>query len=200
MIPDPAPHVPTSEILDRLLKLLKDASPDHVTVAWLFGSLRERSFGIMLLLIALGGLIPGVVVLAGLALLIPAFQMILARPFPVLPGFIASRRFSTRSVACLIYYATPPLRWLERFTYPRWPTPFETTKRVIGVVVFLLALTLLFPLPFFYVIPSFVIMLIAFAFLERDGVLLSISLLLAIISVAITAATVWATIIVARFL
>jgi hypothetical protein len=192
MIPDPAPHVSTSEIL---AKLLEDASPEHVTVAWLFGSLRERSFGILLLFIALVGLIPGVVFLAGLVLLIPAFQMMLARPFPVLPGFITSRRLSTRSVARLISYATPPLRWLERFTHPRWSTPFETTKRVIGAVVFLLALTLLSPLPFFYMIPSFVIMLIAFAFLEKDGVLLSISLVLAILSVVITAATIWATVI-----
>jgi hypothetical protein len=71
---------------------------------------------------------------------------------------------------------------------------------VIGAVVFLLALTLLSPLPFLYVIPSIAIMLIAFAFLERDGILLSISLLLATISIAITAATVWATVIVVRFL
>jgi hypothetical protein len=197
MIMDPAPHVPTSEILDGLLK---NASPDHVTVAWLLGSLRERSFGIFLLFVALVSLIPGIVILAGLALLIPAFQMMLARPFPVLPGFIASRRLKTRSVARLIYYATPSLRWLERFTHPRWSTPFETTKRVIGAVVFLLALTLLSPLPFLYVIPSFVIMLIAFAFLEKDGILLSISLLLATISIAITAATVWATVITVRFL
>jgi hypothetical protein len=197
MIPDPAPHVPTSEILDGLLK---NASPDHVTVAWLLGSLRERSFGIFLLFLALVSLIPGIVILAALALLIPAFQMMLARPFPVLPGFIASRRLQTRTVARLIYYATPSLRWLERFTHPRWSTPFETTKREIGAVVFLLALTLLSPLPFFYVIPSFVIMLIAFAFLEKDGILLSISLLLATISIAITAATVWATVIAVRFL
>lgn len=197
MIPDPAPHVPTSEIL---AKLLENASPEHVTVAWLLGSLRERSFGIFLLLIALLGLLPGVVILAGLVLLIPAFQMMLARPFPVLPGFIASRRLSTRSVARLIYFATPPLKWLERVAYPRWSTPFEMTKRVIGAVVFLLAITLFSPLPFFYMIPSFVIILIAFSFLEKDGVLLSISLVLAILSVVITAATIWATVIGARLL
>ena len=197
MIPDSAPHVPTSEILD---KLLINVPSDHVTLAWLLESLRERSFGVLLLLSALMGFLPGIVILAGLVLLYLAFQMILARPFPVLPGFVESRCLSTRRVARLIHFATPPLRWLERFTYPRWDTPFETTKRVIGVVVFLLALTLFSPLPFFYIIPSFTIMLIAFAFLERDGVLLSVSLLLAIISVTITAATVWATVIAVRFL
>lgn len=197
MIREPEPHVPTSEVLD---KLLKDASPDHVTLAWLFGSLRERSFGILLLLLALVGLLPGVAIFTGLLLFIPAFQMILARPFPVLPGSIASRRLSTRSVARLVRHITPPLRWLERFTYPRWSTPFETTKRVIGAVVLLLALTILFPLPFFHIIPSLVILLIAFSLLEQDGVLLLISLLLALISIAITTAMVWATVTAAHFL
>jgi len=197
MTPLTAPHVRTSEILDGLLK---DASPDYVTLAWLFGSLRERSFGILLLLIALIGLLPGASIFTGLFLLIPAVQMILARPFPVLPGVIASRRLSTPSVARLVRHVTPVLRWLERFTYPRWTTPFESTTRVIGTVVLLLALTLLPPLPFSHIIPAIVIMLIAFSFLEKDGVLLLMSLLCAVVSIAITVATVWATVIGANLL
>lgn len=191
------PHVPTSEVL---VELLRGTSSDHVTLAWLLGSLRERSFGIFLFLIALVGLLPGVSFVAGLLLTIPAVQMILARPFPVLPDAIASRRLPIERVARLVARILPPLRWLERFVYPRWSTPFETTKRVIGVVVLLLAPTLLSPLPFSHIIPILVIMLIAFAFLEQDGVLLSIALLFAAISIAVTAGTVWATIVTARLL
>ena len=35
------------------------------------------------------------------------------------------------------------LRYLERFIRPRWPTPFEATKRVIGGFVLLLGVCLL---------------------------------------------------------
>jgi hypothetical protein len=39
---------------------LRDAPPDDVTIAWLLGSLHKRSFGLVMLLIALVGLVPGV--------------------------------------------------------------------------------------------------------------------------------------------
>jgi hypothetical protein len=48
------PHVPTSAVLEQLLK---EAPPDHVTLAWLTGSLRERSFGLVMLIMALAGLV-----------------------------------------------------------------------------------------------------------------------------------------------
>lgn len=196
MIRELAPRVPTSQVLEQLLK---DASPDHVTLAWLLGSLRERSFGILLLLIALVGLLPGASIFSGLFLLIPALQMILARPFPVLPVLITSRRLSTRSIARLLRHAVPSLRWLERFTYPRWSTPFESTKRVIGVVVLMTALSLVFSLPLFHILPALAIILIAFSFLEQDGLLLLVSLLVALVSIAITITTVWATVLAVYF-
>ena len=39
---------------------MRDAPPDDVTIAWLLGSLHKRSFGLVMLLIALVGLVPGV--------------------------------------------------------------------------------------------------------------------------------------------
>jgi len=50
------PHVPTSVVLEELLK---ETPPDHVTLAWLIGGLRERSFGLVLLIMALTDLVPG---------------------------------------------------------------------------------------------------------------------------------------------
>jgi hypothetical protein len=56
-----------------------------------------------------------------------------------------------------------------------WHTPFEATKRVVGSIIILLAATLLLPLPFSHIIPPLVIMLISFAYLEDEGMLLCIS-------------------------
>jgi hypothetical protein len=194
MISDKAPHEPTSKILDGLLQ---DAPPDHVSLAWLIGGLRERSFGVILLVVAIVGMLPGVATFTGLLLFFPSYQMIRARPSPVLPGFIASRRVSTGKVARVLRNVTPLLRWLERFSYPRWATPFEATKRGVGVMVMLLAISLLSPLPFSQIIPNLIIILIAFSFLEADGVLLSVSVVLAVVSMAITAAAIWGTVIAA---
>jgi hypothetical protein len=83
---------------------------------------------------------------------------------------------------------------MEALIRPRLQTPFPATKRLVGLVVLLLAATLIWPFPFSQVIPALVIMLISFAYLEEDGVLLGISLAAALLSFFITTATIWATV------
>ena len=187
----------TSSILDGLLRGQQN---DQVTLGWIVEQLGERSFGIVMLLVALAGLVPGVSPVAGIVLALPAIQMIRAHHGPVLPRFVATRHLSRRRLQRLIERIVPILRRMEKFVHPRWATPFEATKRVVGFVILLLCPTLLVPLPFSHVIPALVIMLLAFAFLEEDGMLLCLALASAAISLAITAATVWGTIEAGRFL
>ena len=71
---------------------------------------------------------------------------------------------------------------------------------MVGIVVLLLALSLLSPLPFGQIIPNLVVILIAFALLEADGLLLSVALVLAFVSIAFTAAAIWGTVIAAGWL
>jgi len=73
-------------------------------------------------------------------------------------------------------------------------TPFQTTKRLVGSIVLLLAISLIWPVPLSNVVPALVIALISLAYLEEVGVLLCISVVAALVSLAITAAIVWATI------
>ena len=68
------------------------------------------------------------------------------------------------------------LRYLERVIHPRWLTPFEATKRVVGGVVLLLGVSLLAPIPLSNVPPALLMVLIAFAYLEEDGLLLCAAL------------------------
>lgn len=184
-------RLPTSVVLNDLLA---DAPGDHVTLAWVIGRLQERSFGLVMLLLALIALVPGLSTFIGVLLTVPAVQMILARHNPVLPRFVAERRLQTRRLASLIARVLPVLRRIETLIRPRWPTPFETTKRVVGAIILLLSVTLVAPIPLSHVIPSFAIMLVALAYLEEDGVMLCVALAVAISSLAITAATVWATV------
>jgi hypothetical protein len=182
-------RVPTSEILRRLMT---DAQGDTVTLAWLIEALRERSFGLVLLLMGLVALVPGGSTIVGVLLIFPATQMILARQTPSLPAFIASRRISTARMARLSLRAAGLLQWIETFTKPRWRTPFQATKRAVGVVVLLLAPTLVWPFPFSHIIPALVIVLLSLAYLEEDGVILCVALAAAVVSLAITGLTVWA--------
>ena len=67
-------RAPTSVVLDELLG---PEAPEQVTLGWLLGRLGDRSFGVVLLLLALLGLLPGVSAVAGVLLMVPAFQMVL---------------------------------------------------------------------------------------------------------------------------
>ena len=184
-----------------MLQRLHDEAPsDHFTLGWLMGSLRRRSFGIVMLLLALVAMAPGVSIVAGLLLMIPAFEMIVGRPAPFFPHCIAARPLPTRHLAALVQRAVPVLRYLEKAIHPRWPTPFEATKRLVGTVVVILNTTLVFtPIPLSNVVPALVIALIALAYLEEDGLLLSIALLAAVLVVAIELMAVWETVLGAKW-
>jgi hypothetical protein len=130
----------------------------------------------------------------GILLAFPAVQMILGHESPTLPRFLASRRISTGQIARLAARIIPLFARMEALIRPRLHAPFVATKRLVGLIVLLLAGTLIWPFPFSQIIPAIVIMLISFAYLEEDGILLCVSLAAALLSLSITAATVWATV------
>src|SRR5690606_17955723 len=101
------PHVPTSAIMEGLLG---EAPPDRVTLGWVIERLGARSFGLLMFLLALLALVPGLSGLIGVLLMIPAYQMIVARHAPRLPRFIARRHLPTQRLARLIARTVPLLR------------------------------------------------------------------------------------------
>ena len=186
---NPTMPVPASVVLQQL----HDELPaDHFTLGWLMHSLHKRSFAIIMLLIALVAITPGLSVLAGLLLTIPALQMIAGKPAPIFPRRIASRSLPTRRLAAVVQRSIPVLRYLEKVVHPRWHTPLEATKRLIGAAVALLSATLvLIPIPLSNVVPALAIALISLAYLEEDGVLLSIASLVAVIVLIGATMAVW---------
>lgn len=182
-------HVPISLLFRAVLD---NAPEDYLTVAWLVCSLHERSFGMVMLVLGLLAIVPGISTVAGLLLLAIGFQMMMAREAPILPRVVASLTVPMHRVAQMIEHVSPVIGALEKIIRPRWHTPFVVTKRIVGVIVLLLAVTLFVPVPFSNIIPGLLIMLIAVAYLEEDGVLLSIALYAAVPSLVITWAEGWA--------
>jgi hypothetical protein len=185
----PDPHIPTSLVLQELLD---EAPAEHFSLDWLIDSLPDRSFGVLMLLLGLLAMVPFGSILPGLLLAILAAQMTVGRHGPVFPRRIATRPLPTRHLLRIGRQSILLLNHLERVIRPRWPTPFGATKRVIGIVVFLLTcVVLLAPVPLTNIPPGAVIALISLAYIEKDGVLLAVALLLALILLAIAAAAVW---------
>jgi exopolysaccharide synthesis protein ExoD len=136
-----------------------------------------------------------------IVLAVMAVQLIMGRGEPVFPHFIMKRRLPTKQLVRLGEHAIYVLKYLEKAVHPRWPMPFEATKRAVGIMVLLLtAVLLLMPVPLSNVAPAMVISLIAVAYIEGDGLLLAVSFLGAIILIGIASAAIWGTIVGAVFI
>ena len=187
--PDAGAFIPASAILQ---KLHDEAPAGHFTLDWLMGSLQKQSFGLIMLVLAIVAAAPGISLVGGLLLLIPAFQMIAGRPTPVFPRWIADRPLPTHHLGAVVERAIPVLRYLEKAIHPRCPMPRGATKRTIGfAVVMLSARLILTPIPFSNILPALVIALISFAYVEEDGLMLSICLLVGFVVIAADLAIVW---------
>ena len=179
---------PTSAILDRLIR---DAPADQITIAWIIDRLDRRSFGLMMVVLGILGLLPGITTFAAIVLLFPALEMLLGRERPRFPAAISKRRVDTARFARAAGRIQPILRRLERVVRPRRIDRFGRMKRVVGFAVLLLALTMLSPIPIAHMVPASAIILISFAYLEEDGMLLTFGLVAAGFSLATTGATIW---------
>lgn len=181
--------IPASAILQELHD---EAPADHFTLDWLMGSLNKHSFGLIILVLSLIAVAPGISLVGGLLLLIPSFQMVVGRPAPTFPHWISTRRLPTRHLGAVVQRAITVLRYIETTVYPRCPTPPEVTKRIVGIAVMMLSTRLLLtPIPLSNIVPALLIALIALAYIEEDGFVLSIALLAAGVVLALDLAVVW---------
>jgi hypothetical protein len=184
---DPAGEDPASSVCDVLHRLHSTAPSGGFTLGWLIDGLDRHSFGVIILLLAVIALVPGVSIIAGLLLLISGGEMALGHDAPTFPRRIATHRLPMRHLTAVLGRAVPVLRWLEKFTHPRWPTPRTATQRVVGALIALLSLALIgIPIPLGNVIVALVIGTVALAYLEEDSLLLAIGIMLSVAVLALT--------------
>ena len=175
-----------------LQELHDEAPADHFSLGWLMDRLDKHSFGLIMLLLAIVAAAPGICFVAGLLLVIAACQMIAGLPGPVFPRRIAARTLPTRHLGTVVRRAIPVLRYLEKTVHPRWPTPQEATKRVVGIAVMLLSARLILtPIPLSNIVPALIIALISLAYLEEDGLMLALGLLAGCVVLALDLEVIW---------
>ena len=125
---DARTSIPASVVLQEL----HDTAPaDQLTLGWLMDRLQKQSFGLIMLLLAIVAIAPGISIVGGLLLLIPAFQMIAGRAAPVFPRWIADRPLPTKHLGAVVQRAISVLKYIEKVVRPRCPAPPELTKRVV---------------------------------------------------------------------
>jgi hypothetical protein len=164
----PAAHERASEILARLAR---ETRADSVDIGTLLDVLKDRSFGIIIILFALPNAILPVAWVLGTPILLFSIQMMLGWEKPWLPALLRRPKLGRETFIKLMDFVSRYLRTIESWLKPRWSwLTSGAMERVIGVWLVFLTIILLVPVvPFGNALPSFAIAIIAAGLLEKDG-------------------------------
>jgi len=170
-----------------LEQLLKDAPADRISVGWIADHLKDRSFGFVMLALAIAGLAPGIASASGFLLAVPATQMILGRDALILPRFLAERSASTAGFGKWVRRIIPVFAAIEGIVRPGKTDRIGKFTRLIGAVDLALAIAIIVPVPFAYIPPTLAIILISFAQIESSVFLLAMAFGVAAVAILFVA-------------
>ncbi|MCG6305470.1 exopolysaccharide biosynthesis protein, partial [Vibrio vulnificus] len=163
---------------------IKQAQSPGITLRNLTDRLGDRTFGMLLMLIALFNVLPLVSIIGGILIATLGLQMILGRRKAWLPSVILDRELPNDKVQAILRTFEPKVRKLEQYIYPRIQyMEAPVVDQVNGCIILLLGLLISLPFPFTNIAPAFVVMIMGLGLMERDGLLQIGSFLLGMLSI-----------------
>jgi hypothetical protein len=181
------PPKKTSEILVALIQ--RDS--ERLSVAEIVYTLGPQAFALLVFVLGLPNCLPmppPIPFLCGLLLAVVAIQMMIGLEVPWLPGRLLRRSVLRADVKRAVDKALPRLRTLERLSRARL-TLFGSSigMRIIGAIVFVIALGLLVAAPLIGQIPlGLAACLVGLGLVERDGAIVLGGVLLGIIGIGLS--------------
>lgn len=176
---------PASELLEDLIETFPG---ETVSVGELIDRLDSRAHGMLLLVLALPMCVPnvpGISTIFGVLMLAPALQMVFGSRRLMVPQRVREWRVSGEALRRTFRLAIPTLKRVEYLIKPRWSrlTRFPATI-LVGLQTLVMAFVLILPIPFANWPPGMTVAMTSLALLQRDGVLMLLTIPAAIASVA----------------
>ncbi|WP_306119498.1 MULTISPECIES: exopolysaccharide biosynthesis protein [unclassified Roseitalea] len=161
-----------------------DAGAETITLGALSDAMRERAFGLLLLMLALPCSLPFVYLLpqlVALPMVVLAWQMAAGRRSPWLPEALRKRTLPVSGLLDVVARTRRYGGWIERFVHPRLlPLSGDRGTRVVGALLVVPCLSILVPLPLTNTVPGVGVALAAVGLIERDGLALIGGLIVAL--------------------
>ncbi len=167
----------TSRMLNRIVER---HTADRITIGDLMLAMHERGFGIFLIIFGIPNCIPvpappGYSTITSVPLFFIAVQMMLGMQTPWLPKWLKERSIERSTVALLVTKATPYIRKVEMLMHARMPAfTSSASEKIIGIVMFACALSILLPIPLSNIVPSYGILIMGLGLVSRDGLVVLI--------------------------
>jgi hypothetical protein len=189
-VSDPAePHDPRG-LSELLAEHARTVRSERVSLADIADFLGTRSIGAWLLILALPMVLPvpapGISVLFGVPLMIISAQLALGGRRAWLPAVILRQSVPRADYMALMARMQPAVERFERIVRPRalWLAN-DWAKIPIGLICLVLATIITLPIPLGHVAPGTAICLLALGLMERDGVVIGIGFVAAVLAVLI---------------
>jgi hypothetical protein len=180
----------TSEILRGILT----NNPDVKTfsVQRILSSIGNERVEASLMMFSLPAIVPvpgpwGMVTLPTGAI---ACQLVSGQKQVKLPKFVLRKSVSRKALAVALHAILPILEAAEKVVRPRWSwVSHSSTRRAIGLFVFLLAVAIAYPLFGFNALHATSIFVMALGMAEQDGLAVLVGVAVGVLSLAIVAAS-----------
>lgn len=155
-----------------LARFAQEMQGQDVRIGALLDALKDRGFGIVIVLFALPSAVLPIAWILGTPIMFFAAQLILGLNEPWLPEFLRRPLIGRDMFAKLMGYAVKYLGHIEEWLKPRWMwITHPIMERVIGAYMVFITVVLLVPIvPLGNALPSFGIGIMAAGLLEKDGV------------------------------
>ena len=187
---DPQPLEAQPLLLSEQLKhIINEPGSERLSFSELAAHLQWRAWGGLLLIFAAINVLPlppGTSVFFAVPLLIVSAQMVIGRASPWFPARLDRRGVNRQLLARIVDKIDWAETRVERVFKPRLPgLTGALAARLIGLVCFLLALLAAIPIPLFHVAPAAAIVLFGLALIYRDGALVIVATVAAVLSVVV---------------
>jgi hypothetical protein len=185
-------NVKEQSIADFLAIIVVENKNDSIAVRELKHALHERGFGILLATAAIPICIPipappGYTTLFSIPLFIFSIQMILGMQTPWLPAWIEGKNIQRSQLEKILAKANPWLKKIEHYMHPRMTyISTQTWERIIGMLSFILSVSIAMPLPLTNFIPGWGILVMSLGLLSKDGLTILIGMAIGVAGIGLT--------------
>ncbi|NEQ97500.1 MAG: exopolysaccharide biosynthesis protein [Cyanothece sp. SIO2G6] len=175
-----SPNHPSQVAVSETDRLTTAQSADDsrtITVLDLLDLAGERTFGVLLVLLALPSALPipapGYSTPFGFVIVLLALQMMIGRHRPWFPGFVRNSSIKHHQAQRVVSMGLPWLQRLESLSRPRFSLlcSSRTGHVVIGLMIGLMGLCMMIPVPGTNTIPAMIVFILGFSLIEEDGLI-----------------------------
>ncbi len=169
---------------------IKESTSDEILVRDLITSMEATGFGLLLMIFALGVIIPippPYATIVSIPLVIFSAQMVMGYTAPKLPKRFNNLTIKKSILVTLLRKFSPYMVRIEKILRPRFsPLLSPLSERVIGMMLLIFSLFVFVPLPLSNFIPGVGVLIASLGLIYKDGLMIIAGIIVGISGIVLS--------------